>query len=361
MGKLFKAMGVLALLLMVAVPAKAVERYTVESLGKFSPKAINNRGEVVGFAQDTDTGYLHAVLFSNGSLKNLITLGGKNSQATDINDNGDIVGYSDTLNGSFHAFLYSNNTITDLHTLGGVNSQAFGINSSRQIVGSSNTIDGSTHTFVYSNGLMKDLDISNLNNGAGKINNHGQIVGSYNIQEGGYSAFSYLDEATKDLNTLGGKQSSAWAINESGQIVGVSTTGDGAYHAFLYRNGKMTDIDTSDSISEALDINNSGQVVGGSTSIHAFLYENNQMHDLNELIDPSLEITLNGAWCINDNGQIVANNAYGNVFLLTPIPEPSSMVLLVLFFSGFYVYIWRRSRGQHRYLNRWDEVPRDYS
>lgn len=60
---------------------------------------------------------------------------------------------------------------------------------------------------------------------------------------------------------------------------------------------------------------------------HAFLYSNGVMVDLNTLIDPNLQITLAEARGINDLGQIVVNGN-GHAYLLTPVPEPGTWVLL---------------------------------
>ena len=63
---------------------------------------------------------------------------------------------------------------------------------------------------------------------------------------------------------------------------------------------------------------------------HAFLYSNGQMYDLNDGIDPALKRTLGSAYGINDHGQIVANGFNGSsnhAYLLTPVPEPSTVAL----------------------------------
>lgn len=55
------------------------------------------------------------------------------------------------------------------------------------------------------------------------------------------------------------------------------------------------------------------------------------MVDLNNLIDPTLGITLTEAAGINDHGQIMTNGegAYSGVhaFLLIPVPEPGTTAL----------------------------------
>lgn len=100
-----------------------------------------------------------------------------------------------------------------------------------------------------------------------------------------------------DLGTLGGSESGAGGINALGQVVGWSDlAGDDDYHAFLYSGGAMV--------------------------------------DLNSLIDPNSGWTLFDATGINDRGQIVGGgtNALGegHAYLLTPVPEPPSVMLLGL-------------------------------
>ncbi len=94
-----------------------------------------------------------------------------------------------------HAYLWQNNFFTDLGTLGGKSSQATDINDSGQIVGASlngdilnnnvNNVDTYiVHAFIWENGLMRDLNnliIDKPKNVelvlATAINNNGQIVG----------------------------------------------------------------------------------------------------------------------------------------------------------------------------------------
>ena len=143
-----------------------------------------------------------------------------------------------------------------------------------------------------------------------------------------------------DLGTFGGENSTANAINNIGQIVGYADVPGSDWHAFVYSGGSMHDLGTlyGGSGSEATSINDLGQVVGSSYTSSgaavAFFYSGSgSIVDLNTLIRADSGWTLEWATGINDSGQIVG---YGSgptgqtdAFLLTPIPEPSTLVLLV--------------------------------
>src|SRR4051794_10842907 len=74
--------------------------YPVTDLGSsFVPVGVNGTGLVAGAANS------HAALWKDGAVLDLGTFGGATSQANDVNDLGQVVGYADTAAGPRHAFL----------------------------------------------------------------------------------------------------------------------------------------------------------------------------------------------------------------------------------------------------------------
>lgn len=126
--------------------------------GKFSEATdINNSGQIIGISSAYSDGrdyFSHAFLYSGGQMIDLGTLGGSYSTATAINDSGQIVGYSKNGNDVSDAFLYSNGKMTDLNSLipqdsGWTLSDATAINNFGQILGDG-YIGGENHQFLLS-------------------------------------------------------------------------------------------------------------------------------------------------------------------------------------------------------------------
>jgi uncharacterized membrane protein len=131
---------------------------------------------------------------------------------------------------------------------------------------------------------------------------------------------------------LGSFGSQGCAISSAGQVVGSSSvmlnTGYGAAavaRPLVYQGGAMITLPTpSTATSLALDVNDSGQVVG-LNGYGAFLYQNGVLSYLNSLTPPGSGVNLIAATGINNMGQIVAysNGTQAHAFLLTPNSPPA--------------------------------------
>jgi probable HAF family extracellular repeat protein len=161
--------------------------------------AINDRGQVVGISGRCDQAVgrftaIHAVLWDRDGITDLGNLGRLSwNTPMAINEGGDIVGFApvddtDPDNPQFHAFAkFKGSAIQDLDTLSGdLFSEALGINAGRQIVGiSCHNADGSgvCRAFLWQDGEMTDLNTlvapgyANLLTTAQDINDAGVITG----------------------------------------------------------------------------------------------------------------------------------------------------------------------------------------
>jgi probable HAF family extracellular repeat protein len=75
--------------------------------------------------------------------------GGVSSQATGINNQGQIVGFATTASGPNHGFSWKNGVMTDLGTIGGTFSQANGVNNNGRIVGFGHTAQIVNHVIAW--------------------------------------------------------------------------------------------------------------------------------------------------------------------------------------------------------------------
>ncbi len=161
---------------------------------------LNDAGVVVGYSQDPSQVALpfrFTVASGLQALPELVPGGG--GQARAIEDGGAIAGFSYDANGDPHAVLWSQGQVTDLGTLGGPQSFASGVNHDGIVVGNSGWAPGGgqgSHAFVWQAGTMYDLNALALPGHpfqtlttAGDINDAGQITGTGETASGAVHAF----------------------------------------------------------------------------------------------------------------------------------------------------------------------------
>ena len=220
--------------------------------------AINNRGEVAGFAETavadpscpasapsrTDS----PVIWEDGKAQALPTVvGDPDGQAQGINDQGQVVGYSGDCIRAHHAMLWENGAAVPLPDNGHAHSNiAYAINNQGQIVGQVRSPDDTTFSAaLWQNGVLTNLGTLPGEHAAFAtgINSRGQVVGSsFDANLNWSGGFIWQDGVMTDLNTLFPADSnlfviSATKINERGQITGMATVLSGPHagdiHSFL--------------------------------------------------------------------------------------------------------------------------------
>ena len=239
---------------------------------------INDKGQVVGWS-GIQYQATRGFLWQDGKLQDLGTPRGSRSAAVAINDNGHIVGWSgDNAYTCSFAFLWKSGRAQALGTLPGRTfSTATAINSRDEITGSAyNSHQGarsSLRAFVWKNGRTTDLGTlpDDEQSAADDINNNGQIVG-YSRAYNYFYGYLYQDGRMRELKGLGdGKETYASALNNVGVAVGTSTPLRRSvylHRACLWQVGQNdtpADLGTlGGGKSAATDINDKGQVVGWS-------------------------------------------------------------------------------------------------
>jgi probable HAF family extracellular repeat protein len=316
---------------------------------------VNSCGVGVGMSEnggtDPFTGWptVHATTFSDGQVSDMGALpGGQESFAIAINDRGQATGMSsDGTPDPFsffgwgtetRGFVWQHGAMHDLGTLGGADTVVNNLNQRGQIAGwsytngTANPATGhpTTDPFLWQNGHMRDLGTLGGTYGlANWLNNRGEVVGySYLALDKTFHPFLWDGNRMTDLGTLGGDLGQANSVNERGDVAGwAALAGDQTLHAVLWTNGKMLDLPPVSGApwSFANSVNDQDQVVGNVTDtngneLDAALWSGRNAYDLNTLIAPSA-LHLVSAEYVNDQDQIVGQGV---------LPDGSHRVFLLI-------------------------------
>jgi probable HAF family extracellular repeat protein len=242
-------------------------------------------------------------------VRDLGTLGGWRSAPADINDRGEVTGWSFAGDNEFQrAYVWRAGVMTDLGSLGGPSSFAVGINNRGQVVGQSQLVTGEWHAFRWAGGHMTDLGTleAGANSSASDINDAGEVTGTSDTNDGRVQAFIWRGG---EMTKLGEGESSGTFINNRGQVAGFLISTSGQQTSFLWSRGKMRRApDISRFNSHPVALNSKGQVaiVEEGASYKAYLWDRKKLVDIIGLPE-SGPIAYNATRpvALNDKGQVV--------------------------------------------------------
>ena len=291
---------------------------------------ISSKGTYIAGDSDTASGNFHAVLWKNGQIQDLGTLGGTTSMAMAVNESGQVVGESTTATGQPHAFLYQSGTMQDLGTIGGDFTHASAINENGVVAGYGDDSVGAYHAITWQNGSATILPCTT--NGAcvaNGINNLNQVVGgcSSNCPTNA-AALEWINGNPVSLGVqdTNGDSTSAFGINNSGIVVGSGgfrgtvngSVAQGTSDGLEWISGQATRLNLIDDQipSAAVAINDNGIVVGhdgfnDGAGLHeeAFIWDNGSLVQLNPFGSQTAYLD-NSATGVSSDGSVVGTSTY---------------------------------------------------
>ena len=348
--------------------------YGVTDLGNFFATGVNDSGWVTGYDGS-------ALLWQPGTgVTVLATTIGASPRANAINNLGEVAGYAwSASHSAYRAVLWQpGGGMIDLGDLpnGGNSSRAYAINHSGLVAGQAsgqfNSHPGyGNQSFVHAasfttSGGAQDLEPpadATLNSIARGINETGTIVGERQTADGWRAVVWGSDGATINLGAAWGtggtganSNSFAHDINNAGLVALQLPLGGGEFTAAVWN--AITGFTPIDRLPGAYTatanaLNDDGVVVGtagvfGVSGTKAFAWSvDDGLVDLTLQLDPVLGAgwSILDATGISENGYIVGR-AYSTTLgyravLLAPVPEPANLLLMAV---GLAVVLARTTR-----------------
>lgn len=317
-----------------ALPSKKDE-------GRSYAKALNPLGAGAGSASTSIAGVQRPALFVDGQAIDLLKRSGVQTSgsgvAYGVNLAQQTTGYFNSATGESIAFIEDHGTMNFIALPGGGIGVA--INGPGDVIANS-VASGCPCGYLVHAGTASPLPVPHpertLSYQANALNDRGWVAGSVTEStadgERSFATLWHKDRVKFLPHGKAFKGAAAWGLNEQNEVVGEAYTRAGDTHAFVYRDGVMAELPgLHGSLSRALDINASGQVVGLrylSVFREGFVTIGGTMSSLTDLIvqPPGSKWVVSEALGINDAGEILANASNSSLklehraVLLKPMP-----------------------------------------
>ncbi len=211
--------------------------------------AVNNSNQAIGTSNSASG--VHAVLWStvSGAVIELSPITGETyAAASDLNDNGDVAGVSSNNTGAdFAAVVWAGGATTPTmlnNAMGGADSAAHSIDNNGRIVGEADDAGNAARAAIWTNSaspsVMLTDTLTSTSSSANYIEDSGFIAGEAVDASGAKHAVVWIVDAAGtqigfvDLgiaDTLGGTDAIASSVNASGRVVGEYEDNTGVAHA----------------------------------------------------------------------------------------------------------------------------------
>lgn len=309
---------------------------------------------------------------AGGGLQALPNLAGRSfAVANDVNNAGLAVGSSTTTSFGAGALpvVWNNGAISALTMPSGYTvGQANGVNAAGVVVGAVGSGVGQRGAIYSSSGIGSVISATTANGSfmtvAFGINDAGLVVGTgIDPANAAVNVGMVYDSVTGVMSTVGALPAANGALNfgvgNGGHVVGSSMFNQGSGQPFVWTaSGGMTAIPLPAGTSQASarGVNSAGWVVGTASGAFAvpFLFADGSTYTLQSLLpaNSGWDISTNtssSALAIADDGSIAGTAVYNGqvrAYLMTPVPEPASALLML---AGLLAgAVWRgRLRSAH--------------
>ena len=294
---------------------------------------INDQGQILGYSRFPIFGY-RSFVYEGGEITEIGTPQRTETLASTINNSGTVVGYTRSHSGIRQAFSWTRHEGIKPLTSGLYESWATDINDFGDIVGTSIAdYGGYIRGFLLRNGRFELLATPSptTSGWASAINDDRVIVGY-----GNWASSPYLNPAKwvngAVSNMTGYLYSFPSSINQDGTVVGMTW---GHYYPLTERpvawiKGNYTQLPAGPTgVGGCRDVNDGGTMVGwvydsSYNNRYGAVWRDGQITVLDSLQGPSRSFRLQRASAINNSGKIVGVgtlNGKGVGVLLTPIGD----------------------------------------